>query len=110
MSPEWECSVRVTRVFSIEWVCEEEFLGAMKVCMCCFSVEKLLWASPMLGLCFGVSMYVWTLESTDQVNPQGKVEGHFLPPSPQPQHIRSLQYSLMKRQGSQAIQTQPSWR
>lgn len=58
MAPEWECSVRVTRAFSIEWVCEEAFLGSMKVCMCWFSVEKLLWASPMLGLCFGVSVYV----------------------------------------------------
>lgn len=97
-------------MFSIEWVCEEEILGAMNVCMCWFSVEKLLWASPVLGLCFGVSVCVWTLQSTDQVNSQGKDEGHFLPPSPQPQHIRSLQYSLTKRRGSQAIQTQTSWR
>lgn len=45
-------------MFSIEWVCEEEILGAMNVCMCWFSVEKLLWASPVLGLCFGVSVCV----------------------------------------------------
>lgn len=70
MSPEWGCGVRVTRAFSFEQACQE-LSEAVRVCTCWFVVEELLG-------CFGVSVYVWTLQPTDQVNPQG------LPPSPHP--------------------------
>lgn len=63
--------MRVTRAFSIESGCQESS-EAVRVCMCWFVVEELLRPSPTLRWCFGVSVYVWTLQPTDQVNPQGK--------------------------------------